>query len=130
MKYLSSFNVLKVQGLANITSIKDCYLATLQLIHTEFPRGYVEPRVLLFLLYGSHSESSQQFFISRLPPEATCFFIIPWDSPHCLVQLRILFSLLHLCFGLYPNILLDEFSFAEAYNEFEEWRICKNRVSL
>lgn len=119
MKKPYSSNVLKVMGLDGVGSIKDCYLGTLKLIHGEFPRGYVEPHVLLFLLYGSRHASAQQFFLYRLPPDATCFFTISWESPHCAQQLRSLFSLLHLCFASYPDIFVDEYAFALAYEEFE-----------
>lgn len=122
MKMTNACNVLKVVGLNDASSVKDCYLGTLKLIYGEFLRGYVEPRVLLFLLYGYRYESAQQFFLYRLPPDATCFFTIAWDSPDCGTQLRSLFSLLHLCFASYPSIFLDEYAFALAYEEFERWK--------
>ena len=125
MKIPYSCNVLKVIGLENVGSVKDCYLGTLKMLYGEFTRGYVEPLVLLFLLYGSHFEPSQQLFKRRLPPEALCFFTIPWDSPHCYNQLRILFSLLHICFASYPDFFIDEQAFHTAYNEFERWKVQK-----
>lgn len=122
MKYPCSFNVLKVMGLNGADSVKDCYLGTLKLMYGEFPRGYVEPRVLLFLFYGSRYESAQKFFLYRLPPDATCFFTIQWSSPNCGAQLRTLFSLLHLCFASHPHIFIDEEAFGAALDEFDRGR--------
>lgn len=122
MKTLYPFNVLKVNGLNGVKSIKECYLGTLLLIYREFPRGYVEAHVLLFLLYGNRHETAQQFFLQRLPHEATCFFTIAWNSADCNTQIRSLFSLLHLCFASYPNIFIDEYAFHRAYDEFERMR--------
>lgn len=122
MKMTNACNVLKVIGLNDSSSVKDCYLGTLKLIYGEFPRGYVEPHVLLFLLYDNRNERGQQFFLYRLPPDATCFFTIDWESTGCSAQLCSLFSLLHLCFASYPSIFLDEYAFALAYEEFERWR--------
>ncbi len=116
------FNVLKVMGLNDVGGIKECYLGILKLVYGEFPRGYVEPHVLLFLLYGTRHASAQQFFLHRLPPEAVFFIRLPWGNPDCGLQVRMLFALLHLCFASYPNIFIDEYAFDVAYNEFEKWR--------
>lgn len=120
MKIAYPFNVLKVMGLNGVSSIKDCYLGTLKLIYGEFPRGYVEPYVLLFLLYGTKNESAQQFFLNRLPQEAVFFIRLPWGTPECGLQVRMLFTLLHFCFASYSNLFLDEYAFDVAYREFEE----------
>ena len=117
-----SCNILKVSGLNKVSSVKDCYLSTLQRLYIEFTRGYVEPDVMLFLLYGSRFESSQLLFKRRLPPDCLGFFTISWDSPHCLTQLRAIFSLLHICFSSYPTFFIEEEAFHAAYGEFEEWR--------
>lgn len=119
MKTPYSYNVLKVKGLDSVCSVKDCYLGILKMLYDEFTRGYVEPNVMLFHLYGSHFESSQLLFKRRLPPDALCFFTIPWDAPHCYTQLRTLFSLLHICFASYPDFFIDEEAFHAACSEFE-----------
>ena len=117
-----NFNVLKIAGLNNCLSVGNCYLSTLTRLYAEFPRGYVEPDVLLHLLYGDRFASAKDFFKHRLPPDATVFFIIRWHTPEGHHQLRTLFTLLHLCFASYPNIFLDEAAFHHAYQEFEEKR--------
>ncbi len=115
-------NALKVAGLTPVCSLKDCYFQTLQRLYAEFPRGYVEPDVLLHLLYGDRLASAQAFFKHRLPPHAVVFFTIRWHTSEGYDQLRVLFTLLHLCFASFPNIFLDEMAFHEAYTEFEKWR--------
>lgn len=128
METLYPFNVLKIKGLNDVSSSNECYLGTLLLIYRKFPRGYVEAHVLLYLLYGNHHETAQQFFLQRLPHETTCFFPISWGETDCYTQVRTLFSLLHLCFASYPNIFIDEYAFHLAYDEFERVRELKQHL--
>lgn len=120
MRNFYSCNVLKIAGLDRINSVSEGYLAIISRLYTEFPRGYVEPNVLLHLLYGDKHQSAQQMFKSKLPREWVVFFTIQWHTPEAQVQLRTLFGMLHFCFAPTSHLFIDEAAFHTAYQQFEK----------
>lgn len=117
MKLPYSNNVLSINGLNDVETPYDCYVATLKILYTEFPKGYTEPGILLHTLYADQSPRKQVqcrlklFHYSR----------IEWLTPNGYHTLLTIFSFLHLYFATYPNECLNYLAFEKAYKEFVEW---------